>query len=98
MTLDTPVSKFLPQFSNPVVLQYPFKVDKPAFKPLSEDKRVTVMNILNHSSGLYYELKVPEPWYAMPVGYTGSHDKSNSLGGFLNKIRVGFSYDSIDDI
>ncbi|TEB26819.1 beta-lactamase [Coprinellus micaceus] len=90
LTLDTPVSKFLPQFSDSVILQYPFKVDKPAFKPLPVDKPVTVLNLLNHSSGLYYELKVPEPWYAMPIGYTGSHDKSNPLEGFFNKIRGDF--------
>lgn len=64
------------------------------------DKPVTVLNLLNHSSGLYYELKVPEPWYAMPIGYTGSHDKSNPLEGFFNKIRVcrsscGFNTDEI---
>ncbi|KAJ3504164.1 hypothetical protein NMY22_g18012 [Coprinellus aureogranulatus] len=90
LTLDTPISHHLPSFSNPVVLQYPFKIAKPAFKPLSPDTPVRVRHLLNHSSGLYYDLKVPEPWYAMGKGYTGEHDREDRVGGFVRHIQGDF--------
>lgn len=31
---------------------------------------------------------MPEPWYAMGVGYTGIHVKEDPLGGFIKHIQV----------
>ncbi|KAF5322969.1 hypothetical protein D9611_009300 [Ephemerocybe angulata] len=90
LSLTTPISLHIPAFAHAVVLQYPFKVASPAHAPLKPDSAVQVQHLLNHSSGLFYSLTIPDPPYAMQAGYTSAHDEKDPLGGFLKTITGNF--------
>ncbi|KAF6748052.1 beta-lactamase [Ephemerocybe angulata] len=90
LSLTTPISLHIPAFAHAVVLQYPFKVASPAHAPLKPESAVQVQHLLNHSSGLFYSLTIPDPPYAMQAGYTSAQDEKDPLGGFLKTITGNF--------
>lgn len=88
LTLSTPISQFLPQFTHPVVLNPPLKAPSPTFKPAAQP--ITVAHLLNHSSGLYYSLHVPKPVYALQEGYTRRLKRGEGVQEFVKIIQGDF--------
>lgn len=51
--LDDPISKFIPEFKNPKVLQN-FRYADTTFSAMSANKEITIRHLLTHTSGLGY--------------------------------------------
>ncbi len=51
--LDDPISKFIPEFNNPQVLQN-FKYGDTTFTAVPSNKEITIRHLLTHTSGLGY--------------------------------------------
>ena len=51
--LDDPISKYIPEFKNPTVLDT-FIVADSSYKTIPADKEITIRHLLNHTSGLGY--------------------------------------------
>jgi CubicO group peptidase (beta-lactamase class C family) len=83
VSLDTPVSDYLPHFKNVGVIT---SAQKPDLKATETD--VTLMHVLNHSSGLFYGLEIPNPTYLLPTPYSSSQDGEDATDRFLDKIKV----------
>jgi CubicO group peptidase (beta-lactamase class C family) len=83
VSLDTPVSDYLPHLKNVGVVT---SAQKPDLKATGTD--ITLMHVLNHSSGLFYGLERPDPIYLLPTPYSSSQDGEDAAGCFLDKIKV----------
>ena len=83
VSLDTPVSDYLPHFKNVGVVT---SAQKPDLK--ATETHVTLMHVLNHSSGLFYGLERPNPTYLLSTPYSSSQDGEDATGRFLDKIKV----------
>ena len=81
VSLDTPVSDYLPHFKNVGVV-----AQKPDLK--ATETHITLMHVLNHSSGLFYGLERPNPTYLLSTPYSSSQDGEDAAGRFLDKIKV----------
>lgn len=80
------VSKYFPQFANPVVIENVFAPTY-TFKPAQN--AVLVKHLLNFSSGLFYRM-TPDFGIAMPPEYTGEHiNKEDPHGEFFSILQVG---------
>lgn len=83
LSLDSPVSEYIPELANLVVLDDQM-ADVLTYKPAKTT--MLVKHILNFTSGLFYPMKAlsldtqPEP-YAAP------HDKQNPVSKFLSIIQ-----------
>lgn len=64
IALDEPVEKHLPELANPQVITYDEKSEKNSFLLAPAKSKVTLRHLLNHSSGLAYDLGEPalEAW------------------------------------
>ncbi len=51
--LDDPISKFIPEFKNPQVLES-FKYNDTSYTTIAADKEITIRHLLTHTSGLGY--------------------------------------------
>ena len=51
--LDDPVSKFIPEFKNPMVLTS-FKYEDTSYNAAPADKQITIRHLLTHTSGIGY--------------------------------------------
>ncbi len=51
--LDDPISKFIPEFKNPQVLQS-YKYNDTSYTTITADKEITIRHLLTHTSGLGY--------------------------------------------
>jgi len=83
--VDDPVSKYVPEFTNLIVLDDVMKAD-PSYTPAKEV--VTVKHLLNFTCGLFY------PWEEivkgeMIVQYSSPHNKEDPIGEFFRLVRVG---------
>jgi len=51
--LDDPISKYIPEFKNPMVLTS-FKYEDTSYNAIPADKEITIRHLLTHTSGLGY--------------------------------------------
>jgi CubicO group peptidase (beta-lactamase class C family) len=51
--LDDPVSKFIPEFKNPMVLTS-FKYEDTSYRAVPADKEITIRHLITHTSGIGY--------------------------------------------
>lgn len=83
LSLDTPISNYIPELKEPGIISSSAPLTlKPA------ETAITLMHILNHSSGLYYKYESSDPPYTLSVPYTIPQD------GELNDVFKKF-YDKI---
>ena len=83
LSLDTPISNYIPELKEVGVIS---SSEPLTLKPA--DATITLMHILNHSSGLYYKYESFDPPYTIPAPYTIPQD------GELNAVFKNF-YDKI---
>ncbi|KAJ2914596.1 hypothetical protein MD484_g5842, partial [Candolleomyces efflorescens] len=93
LNLDDPVTKYLPQFKELVVLEG-LMIDPT--KPPTPRPAVgvpTILHLLSHSSGSTYFAKLPEPIYGLMKGYTFEQTGSRrqAQDQFLELIKEGYS-------
>jgi len=81
--LDTPVSDYLPHFKNVGVVT---SAQKPNLKATEID--ITLRQVLNRCSGLFYGFERLDPIYLPPTPYSSSQDGEDASGRFLDKIKV----------
>jgi len=74
---------YLPHFKNVGVVTGAQKPDLKATETV-----VTLMHVLNHSSGLFYRLEMPNPIYLISKPYSSAQDGEDATGHFLDKIKV----------
>ncbi|KAF8892981.1 beta-lactamase/transpeptidase-like protein [Infundibulicybe gibba] len=84
LTLDTLATDYLPEIANPVVIDDSdgHLKTRPAKTP------ITIMHLLNHSSGLFYQ-EVRKREHHMSVSYTSPHSKEDSIPTFFKMTREG---------
>lgn len=83
--MDDPVSKYVPEFANPIVLDDVTKAN-PSYTPAKEV--VTIKHLLNFTCGLFY------PWGGMALGkmivqYSSPQNKEDPIGEFFRLVKVG---------
>lgn len=85
--LDTIVSDILPELANPVIVNENPGPGEPSFRPTKGE--ITLMQLLNHSSGLASEPQGERVVdYALPSPITSSHDKENPVSHFYSLTKV----------
>lgn len=84
LTLETPISEYLPEFANLVVIDDQM-TDGWTYKPAKTVMRLK--HVLSHSSGLFYPMKGFQP-DQQSEAYAASHDKKDPIGHFLSVIKV----------
>ncbi|KAF9522165.1 beta-lactamase/transpeptidase-like protein [Crepidotus variabilis] len=83
-----PVSKYLPEFSNLIVLSDPL-ADNPQFSPAKTT--MTIKHLMNFSSGLSTPSKDPTQYAAkLYPEYLTAHDELDPIGGFIKVIKRGY--------
>lgn len=87
LRLEDPVSDYLPEFTNPIVLDN-VVTDNPSFTPAKEVVRVK--HLLNFTSGLNYPVQGGAP-DKLPIPYTVPHSKEDPIGEFFKTVKVGES-------
>src|SRR6266508_3211473 len=86
--MDDPVSKYVPEFTNLIVLDDVMKA-YPAYTPAK--KVVTVKHLLNFTCGLFYSWKDIVPGRQM-VQYAAPHNKDDPIGEFFRLVKVGILF------
>ena len=82
--VDDPVSKYVPEFTNLIVLDDVMK-EEPSYTPAKEI--VTVKHLLNFTCGLFYPLKYIVPGMQL-VQYSAPHNKDDPIGEFFRLVKV----------
>ncbi|KAF6754612.1 beta-lactamase/transpeptidase-like protein [Ephemerocybe angulata] len=86
LALETPVSDYLPQLNNLVIVNEGAKEWRPATRVM------TVEHLLHHTSGLFYSSDpsdgVPDWDQDLHNPYTAPQDAQDSVGNFLSLIKV----------
>jgi len=84
--VDDPVSKYVPEFTNLIVVDDVMKAD-PVYTPAKEI--ATVKHLLNFTCGLFYP---PEEMARceMIVQYSSPQNKEDPIGEFFRLVKVGF--------
>jgi CubicO group peptidase (beta-lactamase class C family) len=78
LTLDDPISKYIPEFSHPVVLKS-FNEKDSSYETIPAEKEITIRQLLNHTSGISYReigTKEAKAIYAkagVPIGFEHRH-------------------------
>lgn len=85
LELETPVSRYLQEFENCIILDDPFSANS-TFKPATQ--AVRVKHLLNFTSGLFYTKNVPMD--RQLIAYSAPHDKNDPIGEFFSLIKVTF--------
>ncbi|KIK01016.1 hypothetical protein K443DRAFT_132498 [Laccaria amethystina LaAM-08-1] len=84
LSLDTPISNYIPELKElGVVSSSEPLTSKPA------KTTITLMHVLNHSSGLYYKYESSDPPYTIPAPYTIPQDGEldDVFKNFYDKIK-----------
>ncbi len=81
---DDPVSDYLPEFTNPIILDN-IATDNPSFTPAKEVVRVK--HLLNFTSGLNYPVQGGAP-DKLPIPYVVPHSKEDPIGEFFKNVKV----------
>ncbi|RXW15665.1 hypothetical protein EST38_g10188 [Candolleomyces aberdarensis] len=91
LNFDDPVTKYLPQLKDLVVLEGLFTTPTPTPRPAQGVP--TILHLLAHSSGSTYFAKLPEPIYALQKGYTFEQTggREQAQEEFLECIKEGYS-------
>ncbi|KAJ2925361.1 hypothetical protein H1R20_g11783, partial [Candolleomyces eurysporus] len=91
LKFDDPVTKYLPQFKDLVVLEGLMTSPKP--KPRPARSVPTILHLFAHSSGSTYYAKMPEPIYGLGTGYTFEQTggRKQAQDEFLEHIKEGYS-------
>jgi CubicO group peptidase (beta-lactamase class C family) len=91
LSVDDPVSKYIPQFNKVVVLEgdYMSKETRP-YRPAKE--AITVARLLNHSSGLAYFTRNPEVAHSNPACSSIKHGPTREATSerFIQLLQVCF--------
>ena len=91
LSVDDPVSRYIPQFDKVVVLEgdYMSKETRP-YRPAKE--AITVARLLNHSSGLAYFTRNPEVSYSNPPCSSIKHGPTREATSerFIQLLQVCF--------
>lgn len=84
ITLETPVSDYLPEFSNLVIVENQM-VDVLTYKPAKTIMRYK--HLLDYTGGLYYPSKEVRP-DRLNEAYIASHDLDDPISRFISIIKV----------
>ncbi|RXW19284.1 hypothetical protein EST38_g6573 [Candolleomyces aberdarensis] len=90
LSYDTPVSKFIPEFATPVILDPGYKKPNAKLTYKFAKTPITVFHLMNHTSGVYYALRTPNPPFALADGYILPHDKEDPHQGFIKIVKKDF--------
>ncbi|KAJ7018818.1 beta-lactamase/transpeptidase-like protein [Mycena alexandri] len=85
ITFDTPVESILPELAAPVVVTQHDDAGRPSATVPAKGK-ITFGQLLNHSSGLDYNLDGTTPASGMPVAYSHSY-KDEDVSAFFNILK-----------
>ncbi|KJA17769.1 hypothetical protein HYPSUDRAFT_191742 [Hypholoma sublateritium FD-334 SS-4] len=83
LELDTPVSQYFPQLSNPIVLDDVMS-QNPTFKPANNIIRVK--HLLNFTSGLFYQFTM-DFGISLPPPYSREHDMNDPHSQFFSILQ-----------
>lgn len=85
LSLDTPISNYIPELKEVGVIS---SSEPLTLKPV--ETTITLMHVLNHSSGLYYKYESSDPPYTIPAPYTIPQDGelNDVFKNFYDKIKV----------
>jgi CubicO group peptidase (beta-lactamase class C family) len=88
LSFDDPVTKYLPQLKDLVVLEGLMATPAPTPRPAQGVP--TILHLLAHSSGATYFAKLPDPVYALQKGYTFEQTggREQAQEEFLEHIKV----------
>ncbi|KAJ2914593.1 hypothetical protein MD484_g5841, partial [Candolleomyces efflorescens] len=91
LNFDDPVTKYLPQLQDLVVLEGLMLTPTPTPRPAQGVP--TILHLFAHSSGLTYFAKLPDPIYSLQKGYTFEQTVSREQAQeeFLEHIKEGYS-------
>ncbi|KAJ2925357.1 hypothetical protein H1R20_g11787, partial [Candolleomyces eurysporus] len=91
LNLDDPVTKYLPQLKDLVVLEGLMATPTPTPRPAQGVP--TILHLLAHSSGSTYFARLPEPIYALSKGYTFEQTggREQAQAEFFEHIKEGQS-------
>ncbi|RXW19282.1 hypothetical protein EST38_g6571 [Candolleomyces aberdarensis] len=91
LNFDDPVTKYLPQFNDTIVLEGLMTTPTP--KPRLARGVPTILHLLSHSSGSTYFAKRREPVYSLGKGYTfeQTDEREQAQDEFLDHIKEGYS-------
>jgi CubicO group peptidase (beta-lactamase class C family) len=105
LSLSTPVSQYIPEFENLVVIEdVPPIPDliaqtkagtppepKPTLKYHAAKEVMRIEHLMHHTSGLFYPFDVLPDWdKEQDTPYAGPHDPKDPVGAFLRAIKVSF--------
>ena len=86
--LDDPVSKYIPEFANPMVIDK-FNAADTSFTPVNANREITIRDLLTHTSGIGYA-GIGSPTmnaiYAKGHIFAGFGDKKAVLGDNIRKL------------
>ncbi|KAJ3519218.1 hypothetical protein NMY22_g13305 [Coprinellus aureogranulatus] len=91
LSVDDPVSKYIPQFKNVVVLEGDyFSKERRPYRPAKEV--ITVAHLFNHSSGLGYYTRMPDNLYSAPDCASIEHGPTReaTTEKFLELLQEGY--------
>ena len=87
--LDDPVSKFIPEFKNPVVLTS-FKYEDTSYTAVPADKEITIRHLITHTSGIGYGVIDGDERFRMIYNKAGITDlfttENISIGESVKKL------------
>ncbi|KAJ2925358.1 hypothetical protein H1R20_g11784, partial [Candolleomyces eurysporus] len=91
LNFDDPVTKYLPQFKDLVVLEGLMTTPTPTPRPAQGVP--TILHLFTHGSGSTYFAKVPDLIYALGKGYTFEQTggREQAQAEFLEHIKEGYS-------
>jgi CubicO group peptidase (beta-lactamase class C family) len=105
LSLSTPVSQYIPEFENLVVVEdvapIPDLIAQTEAGVPTEPKTIPkyhtakeimrVEHLMHHTSGLFYPFDVLPDWdMEQDTPYAGPHDPKDPVGAFLRAIKVCF--------
>ncbi|MEN2773555.1 serine hydrolase domain-containing protein [Acetivibrio clariflavus] len=77
--MDTPVSRFVPEFKNMKVIK---QINDKDFRLVNIDREITIHDLLVHTSGLSYDIHTEELTYRLNLSKE-KFEKEHSIGEFI---------------